>query len=269
MNFVIQPRKNKPNVWLLSGLLQLDLLTSAISTRDNIDPFPGEDSNWKITRTSLRLFANAFQKMRNRPLVTIADTSPSFTPFTQIAICSSDKLIIPYNLDILSQTGIMNVFRLLHDEDTVLGPNEFVTKCRKEEIQLPKVHLLIANSFATYGRNTDRCKPIVLQEDSRFTSMAYVDQEWISIVNQKVYEKYVKHPEFFTIPNLKNDKAFLNQQQEIFCDMATVASVSSFLAQPVCSLRPGNARIQHHIVQINEPTLEKAKMALKGIVKKM
>jgi cellulose biosynthesis protein BcsQ len=81
------------------------------------------------------------------------DTNPSFSIYTQIALSSSDKLLLPVMADDSSRRAIQNVFSLIYGlrlPSEIYAKYAFAEKLKTANRPLPKVHLIIKNRLTQY-----------------------------------------------------------------------------------------------------------------------
>lgn len=103
------------NIWLFCGDDRLDDMNARLAqaingNRDGFrDPFV---SNLKLLR---RFFINLQQEpgWADADIMVFIDTNPAFTEYTQMALCSMDKLVIPVNADEFSLQAVDYMFRRL------------------------------------------------------------------------------------------------------------------------------------------------------------
>jgi len=94
---------------LLCGDPLLELQSNAISTLSNTQ-IPGTNT-WIAIIDWLKDF---LQGANDDYDILFFDTNPSFSIYTQIAIATTDRLILPVMADDSSRRAIQNVFSLIH-----------------------------------------------------------------------------------------------------------------------------------------------------------
>ncbi len=86
---------------------------------------PANISAWKDYMTAIkRLCHSEFDKKKFKELVVFIDCNPSFSIYTQMALLSSDYLIIPMMADFTSLEGIKGILMLLYEQ----YPSEYLKK---------------------------------------------------------------------------------------------------------------------------------------------
>ena len=136
------------NIELLCGDPLLELQANAISTLAN-NQIPGTDT-WIAIIDWLRDF---IETTKDRYDVVFFDTNPSFSIYTQIAISSAEKLVLPVMADDSSRRAIQNVFSLVYGlklPSDIYAKYAFAEKIRAAGRQLPKVHAVLKNRLTQY-----------------------------------------------------------------------------------------------------------------------
>ncbi|KAK3248651.1 hypothetical protein CYMTET_41890 [Cymbomonas tetramitiformis] len=157
--------KNMPeNLYLLCGDYRLDSLEPMVQDQMNasstafVDPF----SRWMST---LRGFAKDFGRAIDQDVILFLDCNPAMTVYTQIALCSADKLIMPVNSDEFSSSALRKAFSLVYGRDLPggdLAPFErklFAMKVKNSlaasdpnrRVHVAKLHLVVDNKSQIHG----------------------------------------------------------------------------------------------------------------------
>ena len=142
--------KLAPNLYLLAGDGNLELMAPAINDEASRTPFPGLEDPWKwIHEVFLRLRAS----LEDNKWTIFFDTNPSFSIYTELAICGSTRLLVPVNADDSSRVAVKALFALLHGTTpphTFFGNYTFAARAKLREMSIPRVHLTIGNRFTQY-----------------------------------------------------------------------------------------------------------------------
>ena len=106
-------KKLPRNLKLVPGDTDLDICSILISEWGN----SLLRDSWKKSRMILAELVDSFARNTNqdRDKIVFIDCNPSFSPYTELAILASDRLIIPCTADHASIRGVNNVFDLLFD----------------------------------------------------------------------------------------------------------------------------------------------------------
>lgn len=147
----IQERNNKlpKNMFLLCGDGNLELIAPLLANRANTTPLSSTDRPWENVHS---LIKNVTDKPVNpdRESIFFIDTNPSFSIYTQIAILSGEKLIIPINADDSSRVAISALFNLIYGSGKVhpvYGNYTFASRIDNNHMRRPEIHLLLGNRF--------------------------------------------------------------------------------------------------------------------------
>lgn len=139
------------NLTLLCGDMDLDLCSQLINYMGSA-PIQGA---WRNSRSLLLDLLQTYESNSKKETVFFIDCNPSFSAYTQMAILSSDNIIIPCTADFASIRGIDNVFVTLYSfrgtesKETPFGIINFSSEVSKNGMQLPKVHSFILNKSRT------------------------------------------------------------------------------------------------------------------------
>nr|WP_293125507.1 ParA family protein [Okeania sp. SIO1I7] len=146
------------NLYLIAGdsfleSLSLDLNYSVIN--------PANIAAWKNHMTAIKrlcecVFDNTKNKEKYKELVVFIDCNPSFSIYTQMALLSSDYLIIPMMADFTSLEGIKGILMLLYEQ----YPSESLKKyasniitfnkqVQRFELTLPKIKQFVFNNYTS------------------------------------------------------------------------------------------------------------------------
>ncbi|MHC8297128.1 ParA family protein [Pseudomonas sp. LB3P58] len=136
------------NIFLVCGDPLLELQAIAMNTLANAN-LPGVNSwlgviDW--LKDLLNLVKDDFDYV-------FTDTNPSFSMYTQIALSSADRVILPVMADDSSRRAIQNAFSLIYGlklPSEVYAQYTFATKMNDAGRPLPKIHLILKNRLTQY-----------------------------------------------------------------------------------------------------------------------
>lgn len=151
--FVIQAQSQNTNIpanlYLLSGDGNLELLAPAITENAGRSALPGLADPWLWTHQIL----TRLQQSLDEEWTVFYDTNPSFSIYTELAICGSTRLLVPVNADDSSRVAVKALFALLHGTNPphpFFGGYTFAAKAAQRSMTLPQVHLAIGNRFTQF-----------------------------------------------------------------------------------------------------------------------
>ena len=157
------------NIDLLCGDPLLELQSNAISTLAN-NQIPGTD-----TWISIIDWLNDFIKpLQDQYDVVFIDTNPSFSIYTQIALSSSDNLLLPVMADDSSRRAIQNVFSLIYGlklPSEIYAKYAYAEKLKTAGRDLPKVHLIMKNRLTQYMGPASAYQTVLTSIDSDIVSL--------------------------------------------------------------------------------------------------
>lgn len=137
-----------PNITLLAGDPLLELQGNAVSTLANTQ-IPGTDS-WSNVASWLLDFLEACEADFDYCFV---DMNPSFSMYTQIALATCQRLVLPVTADDSSRRGIQNAMSLIYGlklPSDVYAKHNFHSRMASAGLPLPKVHLVAKNRLTQY-----------------------------------------------------------------------------------------------------------------------
>ena len=69
---------------------------------------------WKWVQQIIRDFISNTEKCSDKEWLTLIDTNPSFSIYTQIAVSGAERILVPINADDSSKTAASAMMALLH-----------------------------------------------------------------------------------------------------------------------------------------------------------
>lgn len=151
-DFLVTPasynRKIPRNLDLVAGDALLELQANAMSTLANTQ-VPGTNT-WLAVIDWLRDFLAVLAQ----PYETVfIDANPSFSIYTQIALATSERLVVPVMADDSSRRAVQNVFSLVHGlnlPSPIYSQHAFFHRLGAAGRQVPRVHLIVKNRLTQY-----------------------------------------------------------------------------------------------------------------------
>ena len=101
----------------------------------------------------VRSFIENLGKSDEANWMVFIDTNPSFSIYTEIAVCSATKMIVPVNADDSSRVAINAMFTLLHGSTPphpIYGKYTFAEKAKARGLNIPQVHLIVGNRLTQH-----------------------------------------------------------------------------------------------------------------------
>lgn len=256
------------NLDLLCGDMHLELVGKHLEHCRSGEPIPMYNP-WVDTTSCMLHFIEGyegkFEGVAKTPgdtdLVVFIDTNPSFSVYTEIAMVAARKLIIPINADDFSQEAVRAMLNLVYGIVQTEEPDDFgdyreymfSSKAIKNEVERPKIHLLVNNRTTTYNTRTAKAFRGVAEGNI-----------------QVLYEAYQQHKEYFTPCN--GDVEDLEQfKAKYFMDVKdfhTTAILSLHIGCPLSSLR-GNVQVLNEKVKVDHDGLKQYLKCLETLVERL
>jgi cellulose biosynthesis protein BcsQ len=212
------------NIDLLAGDRLLEIQSNFMTTLANTQ-LPGVNA-----RLAILDWINDFIAATGDTYTTIfIDTNPSFSIHTQIALTSSERLIIPIMADDSSRRAIQNVFTLIYGlnvPNAIYNAYLFSSTIHAANRQLPLVHLIVRNRMTQY-----------MGEASAYGAV-------LNHISQDIQNLLVSNPALFTFDNLNNNIVSVT-------DFGTTGVIAFAEGTPFNRLRTGIHQINGRRTRVN------------------
>jgi len=149
------------NIRLLCGDLRLRCAEDYI--RENVQgkfALPMGPAPWVIERLRLLDFIKAAAVESNKQTVVFIDTNPALDIFTEIALLTANKLIVPVNSDHYSTAALRKVLYNLHGigSSKAAAIKEFEktmfwSKAQQHKCKVAKIHTVMFNKCSTHSQS--------------------------------------------------------------------------------------------------------------------
>ena len=213
------------NIDLLCGDAMLELQSNAISTLAN-NQIPGTN-----TWVAIINWLNDFIKpIENEYDIVFLDANPSFSMYTQIAIATSTKVVLPVMADDSSRRAIQNAFSLIYGlklPSEIYSKYAFAEKLEEVDMTLPKVYMVLKNRLTQY----------VVAASAYATVLKEIDKDLVSLLET--------YPNIFAFSSL--DKGIIDVR-----DFQTTGVVSSARGCPFQCLKAGRLDLMGKRVAVKE-----------------
>lgn len=213
------------NIDLLCGDAMLELQSNAISTLAN-NQIPGTNT-WVAIINWLNDFIQPIEKDYD---MVFLDANPSFSMYTQIAIATSTKMVLPVMADDSLRRAIQNAFSLVYGlklPSEIYSKYAFAEKLKEVDMPLPKVYMILKNRLTQY-MGAASAYATVLQE---------IDKDVLSLL--KTY------PDMFAFKTL--DMGIIDVR-----DFQTTGVVSAARGCPLRKLKSGRLELMGKRVTVRE-----------------
>lgn len=230
------------NIDLLCGDAMLELQSNAISTLAN-NQIPGTNT-WVAIINWLNDF---IQPIENDYEIVFLDSNPSFSMYTQIAIATSTKVVLPVMADDSSRRAIQNAFSLIYGlklPAEIYSKYAFAEKLREVNMPLPKVYMILKNRLTQY-MGAASAYATVLRE---------IDKDVLSLLET--------YPDIFAFDTL--NEGIINVR-----DFQTTGVVSAARGCPLQKLKSGRLELMGKRVAVREEYKQNCVDNVKLIVERM
>src|ERR1039458_10300584 len=213
------------NVELVCGDPLLELQSNAISTLANTQ-LPGTDA-WVAVIDWLSDF---LAHIRDDYGAIFIDANPSFSIYTQIALSTVERLVLPVMADDSSRRAIQNAFSLgfsLNPPSPIYSTYAFGTRLAAAGRVLPRVHVIAKNRLTQY-----------MGPASAYAAV-------LSSIHGDVASLLSAHPEMFTFEQV--DQGFVDIR-----DFQTTGVVAFARGCPFYSMTAGRLDVMGQRIQVKE-----------------
>lgn len=213
------------NITLLAGDPLLELQSNAINTLSNTQ-VPGTDT-WNAVIDWLNDFLIQVDGDFD---VVFVDCNPSFSIYTQIALASVQRLVLPVMADDSSKRAIQNALSLVYGlrlPSNIYAAYAFNTKLAAAGRSLPKVHLIAENRLTQYMGPASAYGAVLTEIENDISNLL------------------ILHPAMFTFSNIKDGLVEIR-------DFQTTGVVAFAKGAPFSRLQAGRQNIGGQRVRVNE-----------------
>jgi chromosome partitioning protein len=251
-DFICRPSEintNLPsNLLLVAGDNLLELLSEAMRQASQMalpnDAWP------KVMRWLLDLIKTFSATSKGTDVTTFVDCNPSFSIYTQVALCSAENLIVPFTADDSSRRGIENVFALLYgiaaEDLRGYARLSFSSRANDEKLDLPRLHTFVSNRATMYKK----------EPSSAFQAKSAPIRAAVEKALAVSKRNFVSH----------------RTMDELFAQMPdyhSVAVVASSEGCPLSMLKSGHHTIDGKKVQVNQNAINKYTQAIAKLVQRV
>lgn len=230
------------NIDLLCGDAMLELQSNAISTLAN-NQIPGTNT-WATIINWLNDFIQPIEKDYD---IVFLDANPSFSMYTQIAIATSTKVVLPVMADDSSRRAIQNAFSLIYGlklPSEIYSKYAFAEKLKEVNMPLPKIYMILKNRLTQY-MGAASAYATVLRE---------IDKDVVSLLET--------YPDIFAFDAL--NRGIINVR-----DFQTTGVVSAARGCPLQKLKAGRLDLMGKRVAVKEEYRQNCIRNVEMIVERM
>ena len=242
------------NLFLMCGDGNLEPMSPAISGAAAALALTPQSQPWQWVHLTFRKFVDDLvARSSTRNWMVFVDTNPSFSIYTEIAMCAVNRLITPVNADDSSRVATNAMFVLLHGQQPphpVYGSWTFAAKAAQSGIHIPQIHLVIGNRLTQY--------------DGAATAFSALSDA----TADTLYNAYQANPPYFTPrdPAPTNLSSFRAAYSIPLRDFNTAGVVAAHLGERLSQLNNRYYRVHGTEVQVNRERVTECLVAVDQVV---
>ena len=240
-----------PNVLLVTGDEQLEVQASRVLAATD----PGPSDAWRLVHTWISDLIADLRRSSGRETSTVfIDCNPSFGIYTELALCSADRLIIPFSADGSSRRAVRAVLALVYGVTRRPGAqrSEFFLNADRFRMQVPRIYRYVGNRLTQYIKSAKAFRAVVQEIGNEIWDVWEFDPNLFQI-----------HPSGTPSPNRR--RAFDAMFQTEIPDANTASVVSTSLGIPIGVLTAGLKRVADRQVMVNQGQLDKQQPAMTAL----
>jgi cellulose biosynthesis protein BcsQ len=227
------------NIDLVCGDPLLELQANAVNTLANQN-IPGTNA-WIAVIDWLKTFLD---QVNDEYDTVFTDCNPSFSLYTQIALATTDRIILPVMADDSSRRAIQNAFSLIFGlklPSEIYASYAFATKLKDAKRSLPKVHLIAKNRITQY-----------MGSASAYAAV-------LDAIQSDIRSLLKTNPEIFSFGEIESGSVDIR-------DFQTTGVVAFAKGLPFSHLQAGKQSINGHRVQVKQEYLNNSISSIEQLV---
>ena len=229
------------NIHLVCGDPLLELQANAVNTLANQN-IPGTNV-WIAVIDWLKNFLDQVESEYDAVFM---DCNPSFSLYTQIALATTDRIVLPVMADDSSRRALQNAFSLIYGlklPSEIYASYAFATKLKAAGRTLPKVHLIAKNRITQY-----------MGSASAYSAV-------LAAIQGDIESLLETHPEIFSFDNDEAGAGFVEIR-----DFQTTGVIAFAKGLPFSKVQAGKQSLVGHRVQVKQEYLTNSINALENLV---
>ncbi len=230
------------NIDLVCGDPLLELQANAVNTLANQN-IPGTNA-WIAVIDWLKTF---LEQVNDEYDTVFMDCNPSFSLYTQIALATTDRIVLPVMADDSSRRAIQNAFSLIFGlklPSEIYASYAFATKLKEAKRSLPQVHLIAKNRITQY-----------MGSASAYAAV-------LAAIQNEIQNLMKTHPDIFSFNSAA--KGFVEVR-----DFQTTGVVAFAKGLPFSKLQAGKQTINGHRVQVKQEYLTNSINSIEKLVARL
>jgi cellulose biosynthesis protein BcsQ len=241
------------NLYLICGDGNLEPMAPAIAgTAAQPVLVPGAEP-WRWVHSIFRALIDNLVANSARDWVVFVDTNPSFSIYTELAVCAVNRLITPVNADDSSRVATNAMFVLLHGQNPphpIYGTWTFAAKASAQNLAVPQIHLVVGNRLTQYAGAA-----------AAFGAMS-------DATANTLFEAFQSHPNYFT-PRARVPTTLAQFRRDYSIplrDFNTAGVAAAHLGLRLSAMGGGWYDVARARVQLNADRIQECLTAVDGVV---
>lgn len=230
------------NIDLICGDPLLELQANAVNTLAN-NQIPGTNA-WIAVIDWLNDF---LEQIDDEYDTVFLDCNPSFSLYTQIALATCNRILLPVMADDSSRRAIQNAISLVYGlklPSEIYSAYAFSTKLKEAKRNLPKVHLIVKNRLTQYMGAASAYAAVLAE------------------IQNDIGKLLKSNPEIFSFKKIEDGFVEIR-------DFQTTGVVAFAKGLPFSKLQVGKQSINGHRVQVKDDYLVNARTAMEQLVARL
>lgn len=241
------------NLYLICGDEELELQSNQIQLACNAGP----DSAWQIVHTWISDLISDVSRSWNQTNTTVfIDCNPSFTIYTELAMCAADRLLIPFSADGSCKRAVKSVLALVYGIQRRQGDvqSDFFRNSNRFRMTTPRIYSYIGNRLTQMNSSSASAFKTVV--DAIFNEVYTV---WRSRP-----ELFYVHPQGAGTPTSRRE--FKRMFEVQINDANTASVVSGGLGIPMNLLSAGRKTFAGRSHTVNQSQLDRQQPNIREFV---
>lgn len=241
------------NLFLVTGDEELEILSSRVSNATQ----PGPDDAWRKVHLWINDLIQDVKDFWNVEDVDVfIDCNPSFGIYTELALASASRLIIPFSSDGSSKRAVRAVLSLLYGATRIQGAesSEFFRSTQRYNVRVPEIYCYVGNRLTQANNSSAKAFRTIVNEIGVEISEVWKTGPGVFCV----------HPKGSAAPT--SAAAFKKMFQFEVPDANTASVVSSSLGIPIVSLTAGLYQVAGKSITVNQTQLDRQQPNIRELV---
>ena len=246
-------RQVPENLFLVCGDEELELQASQVRMACTAGP----DDAWRIVHLWIRdLIEDVRAAWSQNKITVFIDCNPSFSVYTEMAMSTSDRLIVPFSADGSSKRAVKSVLSLVYGIQRRPGQlqSEFYRNAVLNRMSLPLIYAYVGNRLTQMNNSSASAFKKVVSEIFEEVYTVWRDQP----------NQFYPHPTGSPGPTTK--RGFKQMFEKEINDANTASVVSGALGIPICRLTAGQKFFVGRTVTVNQSQLDKQQPNIRHLV---